>query len=279
MVMRLVSMMEVNIKRQFNIKLLWCSALFIVLSLCCSCNFSKDNTKDDSFTFIGRNAYTTNSYNGMEYYRLNKTKEFMDGYYVVGNEVSKWEEFEVKKGLLNGDYIVFHPNGEIFSKTQYGNGKRDGLELNYSAVGVLIKKSTYKNDILIGSQYSYFDNGKIRSESKYKDGKRIETLNYNLLGHITSQSFIKDGRTITQRITGGKVFSEHVKSNYDAYETFKFFNEDGSTKLYLRQLEQNDTMYILELNDEGEETKRVDLKANPQEAIKYFSLFQESLNP
>ena len=55
----------------------------------------------------------------------------------------------------------------------------------------------------------------------------------------------------------------------------KFYNEDGSTKLFLRMLEENETMYILELNEEGDEIKRVDAKANPQESMKYFSLINQ----
>ena len=247
--------------------------LIIALTLCCSCNFADKTKKDDAFTFIGRNAYTTNNYDGLEYYRLNKSKEFMDGYYVVGNEITKWEEFELKEGILNGDYIIFHTNGEIFSNTKYSNGKKYGDELMYTNTGALTKKSTYKHDVLVGSQYSYFENGKIQSESKIEDGKSIETQNFNLLGNIVAQSFIKDSRTITQKIVEGKIYSEMVSSNYDSYETMKFFNEDGSTKMYLQRIEENDTMYILELDENSDEIKRIDVKANPQEAMKYFSLF------
>ena len=234
---------------------------------------SPEEKQDDSFTFIERNAYTINSYNGKDYYRIKGLKEFMDGYYVVGNELTKWEEFQFKEGLLHGDYIIFHENGKIFSHAKYVNGLRHGEELNYSKLGVLTKKKNYNFDKLSGNQYTFFDNGKVLSESLYKDDEFIESTDFDILGNITSQTFIEDGRTVTQKIVEGKIYSEMVSSNYDDYETMKFFNEDGSTKIYLRQLEENNTMYILELNDEGKEVKRVDLKANPEEAFKYFKLF------
>ena len=237
------------------------------------CEFSEKEKKDDAFTFIGRGAYTINNYNGLPYYRLNETKKFMDGYYVVGNEVAKWEEFEFKEGLLHGDYIIFHTNGEMYSHTKYSNGKRHGDELTYFNNGVLNNKSSYNNDVLVGSQYTYFENGKIQSESKIEDGKSIETQYFDLLGNIVTQRFIKDSRTITQKIVEGKIYSEMVSSNYDSYETMKFFNEDGTTKMYLQRVEENETMYVLELNEDGKEIKRVDVKANHQEAMKYFSLF------
>ncbi|WP_299108592.1 hypothetical protein [uncultured Winogradskyella sp.] len=238
------------------------------------CNSSGKDKKDESFTFIEKGSYTINTYNGLAYYRLNKTKEFMDGYYVVGNEMSKWEEFEFKEGLLNGDYIIFHPNGEMFSHTQYSNGKKHGEESMYFPDGVLNSKSTFNNDILTGSKFTYYETGKIQSESKIEDGESVETQHFDLLGNIISQSFIRDGRTITQKIVEGKIYSEMVSSNYDSYETMKFFNEDGSTKIYLQQVVENETMYVLELDENGNEIKRIDLKANPQEAFKYASYFQ-----
>ncbi|SDS36667.1 toxin-antitoxin system YwqK family antitoxin [Winogradskyella sediminis] len=245
--------------------------LFLIhVLLVLGCKSSEKDKNDDSFTFIGRNAYTINVYNGLEYYRLNETQKFMDGYYVVGDKMSKWEEFEFKDGLLNGDYIVFHPNGEMFSYTKYSNGKKNGDELMYYPNGVLNSKKTYKNDVLVGNKYSYFDSGKVQSESKVVDGESVETLHYNLLGNIVSQRFIKDSRTITQRIVEGKIYSEMVSSNYDSYETIKFFNEDGSTKIYLQKEEVNGTFYIIELDDNGDEILRVDVKANPDAAMKYF---------
>lgn len=246
---------------------------FFMSFILIGCKSSEKDKGDYSFTFIERNSYTINSYNGLSYYRLNKTKKFMDGYYVVGNEMSKWEEFEFKEGLLNGDNIVFHPNGEMYSHTQYSNGKKYGDELMYYPDGVLNSKKTYQNDILVGSTYSYFENGKVQSESIIEDGESIETQNFDLLGNIVSQRFIKDSRTITQKIVEGKIYSEMVSSNYDNYETAKFYNEDGTIHLYMQMIEENDTMFILELNEDGKEIKRVDAKANPQEAMTYFNLF------
>jgi hypothetical protein len=45
--------------------------------------------------------------------------------------------------------------------------------------------------------------------------------------------------------------------------------------VYLRMLDQEDKSFLLELNENGEEIKRIDVKANPQEAMKYFQYMQE----
>jgi antitoxin component YwqK of YwqJK toxin-antitoxin module len=271
MVGRKESMMEPNTKK---IMLLKKYSLLITLSLILfGCKSEKETSKDDSFTFIERNSYLVDSYNGLDYYRLAETTKLMDGYYVVGDETKKWEEFECKKGVLNGDYIVFHENGEIFSFSKYANGKLNGEELRYDPLGNLTKKSMYKNGVLVDSQFTYFDTGKVESEIKYENGQKVETLYYNMLGHIVSQSYIKNSRTITQRLKDGKLYSEMVSSNYDDYETIKFFNEDGSTKAYLRKIEERDSLFIVELNDDGKEIKRVNVQSNPVEAAQYSKLF------
>jgi hypothetical protein len=51
--------------------------------------------KERSFTFIDRGDYVIN--------RDFETNQLMDGYYVIGNELSKWEEFNLKNGVLNGE--------------------------------------------------------------------------------------------------------------------------------------------------------------------------------
>lgn len=39
-------------------------------------------------------------------------------------------------------------------------------------------------------------------------------------------------------------------------------------------LEDGDKSYIVELNENGEEVKRIDVKANPQEVLKYTQYLQ-----
>ncbi|WP_248724475.1 hypothetical protein [Seonamhaeicola sp. ML3] len=87
--------------------------------------------------------------------------------------------------------------------------------------------------------------------------------------------FIKDGRTITQTIRGGKVLMEQISSNYDSFEAMKLYNEDGSLKVYPRMIEdEEDGSYLIELDENENEIKRIDVKANPQEAMKYFQYLQ-----
>ena len=231
--------------------------------------------KDASFTFIERGDYVIDSYGDIVIYRNSETNKVMDGYYVVGNELSKWEEFNLKQGILQGDYLIFHSNGEIYTHSIYSNGKLNGEEKTYFPSGKLQKLTTYKNDEPYGKTTGYYESGQVESESTLKDGKVVESVYYDIIGTIVSQMFIREGRTIRQKIIGGKLHSEQITSNYDNFEAMKFFNADGSLKVYLQMLTDGDNGYLIELDKDGNELKRIDVKANPQEAMKYMEFLSQ----
>lgn len=246
--------------------------LFLLSLIFIACKNQTEKT-DKSFTFIEQGQYVVDSYNGHSIYRDKKNKKIMDGYYVVGNELTKWEEFSVKEGLLDGDYLLFHNNGEIFSHAIYSKGKKHGAEKTYYPSGTLKKTVMYANDVITGTVETYFESGQVATKATYKDGKSVESSAYDILGNIVSQTFIKDGRTITQTIRGGKVYSEQINSNYDSFEATKFYNEDGSLAKFLRFFEDGDTAYLIELDEDGNEIKRLNAKENPQELLEYQKYF------
>lgn len=239
-----------------------------------SCKKEPQN-QDENFKLVKRNSYFVDSYNDISIYRSNEDRKLLNGYYVVGDKFKKWEEFNVTNGILNGTYIVFHSNGEIFSQSNYLNGKLHGEEKTFNLSGQLSKLNTYKNGVLYGKSISYFDNGNIKSEYKIEDEEVIESVSFDLIGNIESQMFIKEGRSITQTIKNGKVFSEQVSSNYDDFEAVKFYNQDGSLKMFLRMLEDGDNGYLIELDENNEEIKRINIKENPQAIFKYQEYLKE----
>ncbi|WP_053990518.1 toxin-antitoxin system YwqK family antitoxin [Mangrovimonas sp. TPBH4] len=245
----------------------------LALLLIGTLNNCKQKEPTDAFTFIDRNDYVIDSYNGLFVYKLSKSKQLMDGYYVVGNKVQKWEEFNVKEGLLNGDYLIFHNNGEIFSHSKYSNGKKHGIEKTYYPSGALKKETPYSNDLQYGTIKTYYESGQLETEATKEKGEIIESVTYDIIGNITRQLFIRDGRTITQDIRNGKVFFESISSNYDNFEAVKLYNDDGSLKVFLRMLDEGDEHYLIELDEKGNEVKRIDLKENPQEILKYQEYF------
>ena len=245
--------------------------LFLVLIFLISC---KEEKKSSGFTLIERNSYFMDSYNGIIVYRDNETKKPMDGYFIVGNKYTKWEEFNLANGILNGDDIVFHDNGEMYTHSTYLNGKLHGEEKKYYPSGKLQSVDTYNNGIQYGKSKDYYESGQLRTESKIENETVVESITYDIIGNIISQMFIDDGRKITQYIKNGKLFSEDISSTYDNFEAKKFYNKDGSLKIYLQMLDdQDDNHFLIELDENGDEIKRIDVKANPQEFLKYRQYF------
>ena len=240
-----------------------------LLFLDCKNTTVKDN---DAFIVLKQSSYTTSSINGITVYRLNERGRLMNGYYVIYNELSKWEEFRIENGILNGDYITFHPNGNLSSSSSYSQGQLHGEDRYYFPSGKLQRILNFTNGKRTGEIIRYFESGQIRGKSKLKNEEVIESVTFDIIGNIESQSFIKDSRTITQIITNGKVHKETISSNYDDYEAIKLYNEDGSIKHFFRMLNQDEAPIIVELDAEGNELKRINLKDNPQEGMKYMQL-------
>ncbi|MFH4969365.1 hypothetical protein V8G61_14260 [Gaetbulibacter sp. M240] len=238
-----------------------------------SCKKAEESS-DEDFKLIPRNSYYTDNFNGIGVYRDSKSHELMDGYYVVGDKFQKWEEFEVKKGILNGDYLVFHSNGEIFSIGEYKDGKLHGKKKTYYLNGTLKTEASYAYGKLYGTKITYTENGSVQTESKVKDEEVVESLTYDAIGEIQSQMFIKNGRKITQQVKAGKVYMELISSTYDNFEAVKFYNEDGSLKAFVRMFEDGETSYLIELDDNENEINRIDMKANPMEAQKFMQSLQ-----
>ncbi len=245
-----------------------CVLLFCALFGLFSCNnkAKKDHSEPN---YIPRNWYFVDSYNGVKVYRDNISREPLDGYFIVGDEMTKWEEFHIKEGLLYGDYVFYHQNGQKFMHSTYNNGKLHGEERTYFPSGKIKKLSTYTNGILNGKVVSYFENGKVLSESQLKDNKPVTSITYNDAGEVESKMFIEDGKSITQSLKNGKVFKEQITSTYDSFKGVKFYNDDNSMKIYLQMIDEGQDTYLVELNEEGQEIKRINFADNPKEISKY----------
>lgn len=242
---------------------------FFVLFIVFGCKEKQEI--DLSFTLMPRDSYYTNFKQGIEIYRLNDSKKLMDGYYVIGNKSTKWEEFNVKKGVLNGDYIVFHPNGKKLSESKYINGVKHGEERVYYPSEKLKRIKQYKNNAPYGKSISYFESGQIQTEAIIKEEETIESVTYNIIGQIESQMFIKDGRKISQNIKNGIKITESISSTYDDFEAMKFYDEKGKLKMFLRIFKERDKTYLIELDNNEEEIKRIDIEDKSKEAKRYIN--------
>ncbi len=154
------------------------------------------------------------------------------------------------------------------------NGKKYGEELTYHQSEKLKKKTKYSNGIRIGTQTAYFESGQVQTESKIENEKLIESISFDIVGNITSQMFIKDSRTITQQINNGKITYEHIDSNYNNFDAIKFFNDEGELIKFLQMYNSGDDTFLIELDTNEKEIKRINIKKEPEKMVEYQEFFR-----
>lgn len=76
------------------------------------------------------------------------------------------------RGTLEGEKIVYYPNGQITEKSYYKNGKIEGTSKVFSETGVLIKEISYKDGKLNGISKYYNSAGQLLAEGAYKDDQK-----------------------------------------------------------------------------------------------------------
>ena len=115
--------------------------LLVTISVCLiGCKQEKDKD-DSSFTFISKDDYFV-EYSSLDIYRNAETKKPLNGYYVVGKDLTKWEELNVENGILNGEYLFYHPNSNVSIRSNYDKGKIHGEEIYYYPSGTIQQKHT-----------------------------------------------------------------------------------------------------------------------------------------
>lgn len=82
----------------------------------------------------------------------------------------------IKNGHRVGPWIVYHDNGQLFTKGLYNeNGEKEGLWVSYWDNGQLWDKGEFKNGMMKGYWESYERDGSISNfmTGTWKNGKKI----------------------------------------------------------------------------------------------------------
>jgi antitoxin component YwqK of YwqJK toxin-antitoxin module len=91
------------------------------------------------------------------------------------------------EGQLNGERLVYYPNGQIAEKKSYINGKLNGVSEWYSTKKVVLKSFIYDNDELHGDAKFYNPKGELISQGQYKRGKKDGVWTYYENGKLVSE--------------------------------------------------------------------------------------------
>ena len=91
-------------------------------------------------------------------------------------EISGIENGSFKNGIKNGEWLIYHENGQLRSKENYTDGVWDGLREYYDKSGQLFYKGHFKSNRRDGIWESYYEDGQLEFKGNYKDGERIDEL-------------------------------------------------------------------------------------------------------
>jgi antitoxin component YwqK of YwqJK toxin-antitoxin module len=99
-------------------------------------------------------------------------------YYHNKNDAVMSTEYYNDNGELNGEKLVFYPNGKTAEQSNYTNGKLNGTSTWYAENGNVLKEFQYKNDELNGISKYYDADGNLKAEGAYRDDLKHGIWNY-----------------------------------------------------------------------------------------------------
>ena len=91
---------------------------------------------------------------------------------------TKWHKKSYTDGKPDGDWKIWHDNGEKYISGAYKDGKKIGTWNFWHPNGIKAEVESYKNGKRHGLYTSWWDNGQKSGEGTYKEGKRVGKWNY-----------------------------------------------------------------------------------------------------
>ena len=183
----------------------------------------------------------------------------------------------------DGHWIEFFENNKLTGL--YENGKKEGEWRMFSNDDVLLKISTYKDNLLNGTSIEFFNNNSIKSSKEYKDGKLDgKTIEYFDENNILFEGNYKNGllngeaKEYFIHTDGSSSYSEGYYVDSERQGLWKAYDKEGN--LYSEQYYtdgKEDGIYkqytkegILKYTEEWEYGEQLD-------AITYYSNGQAQL--
>lgn len=183
-------------------------------------------------------------------------KELMTGHFVVVYQGKPAEEFQLKRGYLNGIYASYNADGQLTKAYNYKNGLQEGKQQEFYPTGELISETDFEKGEKVGEKIVYDKSGVVRSKQKTENG--VEYNRYYKDGKLVMAEFTKEWQ--------GKQLEMLV--HYDAFENIQFaFGKSTDTS-------EENIFYVFDANMQLTDT--VDVTLDPQKAAYYFRLIQRT---
>ena len=237
-------------------KLLLFSSFIILLFSCNKVIDAVDEVrmnKKETITYDDFEAIR-NDYDIKLYY--DNDKELMTGHFVVVYQGKPSEEFQTKRGFLNGVYASYNANGQLTKGYNYKNGRQDGIQREFYESGELLSEVGYEKGKMGGEKVIYDKFGDVKAKLKMENG--VEYKRYYKDGKVAIAEFKKNWE--------GKELDMMVF--YDAFENIQFsFGKSNHPN-------EKNIFYVFDANMELSDT--VDVTIDPQKASYYLNLIQQS---
>lgn len=88
------------------------------------------------------------------------------------------------EGRLDGEALLYWPNGKQKRKCRFVKGVRDGLDQMWNEEGTLVDEGPYKMGKPVGTHRRYNGSGALIEEIEYLDGPRFNLRQWDDAGEI-----------------------------------------------------------------------------------------------
>ncbi|MAJ24635.1 MAG: hypothetical protein CMP36_03905 [Rickettsiales bacterium] len=102
----------------------------------------------------------------------------IEGEWLVYNNGQLWIKSNYKDGKRDGEWVRYYASGQLHIKINYKEGKTDGVYIFFNKNGTLQKKGNFKLGKKDGECFEYYMSGQLRKTQIYKNGKLIETIQH-----------------------------------------------------------------------------------------------------
>ena len=103
------------------------------------------------------------------------------------------------KGKLEGLRTVFYPDGKIAEEITYKNNLKDGSYKKYTAKGIVLEESIFKNNKYNGLAIFKNTDGKVVSKGQFLNGKKVGKWQFFEKGKLLRELNMSNPQNATKK--------------------------------------------------------------------------------
>src|SRR5450830_1778856 len=91
--------------------------------------------------------------------------------------------YELRDGKMDGELLIYYPDGKIASRRQVSKGKFNGVSIDYFSDGAVRSSMSMADDLPVGEALEFYPTGTVQIQQQYDSkGKLRNTRRYNAQG-------------------------------------------------------------------------------------------------